>query len=508
MNIINIALLCLILAFGIRRLAFIMKFLQQQSYYNIRLWRFMFKKLQLIDKRVFIPLLVAAFFPKLIWLPIIALIVQIIIEKNPKIGIKPLNWTGRVKRIYGVALFLWIAAAIVSFSFSAISLYCYAAMALLAPIFLMMSNFILIPYQKLEEKKYLDEAKAKLKKFKPIVIGITGSYGKTSLKNILHHILGTFTTSFATKRSINTLMGIVRVIREEMLSAPKFFVAEIGIGAKHQMPQLLKFLNPNFGIITAIGAAHLENFRSINSTAREKFRLSKCVLKNGGETILASQNIDPKYIEKYKSEKDIIFSGDEIKDVKQTIEGLSFTLNYEKKNYKIFAPIYGIHQAQNIALAFIMARKLKVPAEDIILSLKSLKQTEHRLEVKREGDLIVVDDAFNSNINGFLSALETCAEIKGNGRFILITPGMIELGKMHSEQHKKIGIVANKLCDFVVAVNPDRIEDFTKEISKDKLVMATSLKEAREWLTKNARKEDVVLYENDLPDLYIEKISV
>jgi UDP-N-acetylmuramoyl-tripeptide--D-alanyl-D-alanine ligase len=303
-------------------------------------------------------------------------------------------------------------------------------------------------------------------------------------------------------------MGIVRVIREEMNAAPKYFVAEMGIGDRGQMPELTRFINPQYGIITAVGAAHLANFKKIETVAREKFRLSKWVHKNGGQTILSAANIAPEFIEKYKSPNDIVFTGNEISDVRQTIDGLTFALKHDGKKYEIFAPIYGIHQAQNIALAFIMARMIGVAADAIITALKTLKQTEHRLELRAEGNLTVLDDSFNSNVNGFLSALETGAAIRGRGRFILITPGMVELGDMHAEQHKTVGVRANDLCDIVIAVNPDRIKDFTDRIDADKLVCAESLKQAREWLAANGRAGDVVLYENDLPDVYIEKIRI
>ncbi|MDR2268584.1 MAG: UDP-N-acetylmuramoyl-tripeptide--D-alanyl-D-alanine ligase [Rickettsiales bacterium] len=499
-----------------------MKFFQQNNYYNYRFARFAVKKLQLFDKRVFFPLLIVAFisnyFPQLeIWillLPIAAMATQIVREKNPtKDGIKPLAATARVKRIFGVAFILWCAAilapvAIWGHANSGTMLFYFSGLVMFAPVFPMIANTILIPVDKLINQKYINEAKAKLKKYDPIVIGITGSFGKTSLKNILQHILGTYSSSITTKRSINTLMGIVRVIREEMNQPYKYFIAEMGMAQSGQIAELARFLRPKYGIIAAVAAAHLENFRNIDGIAREKFALSKHVAKDGGLTLLSATNIAPEFIEKYKAPNDIVFTGQEIENVRQTAGGLSFTLDHEGNKYEIFAPIYGIHQAQNIALAFIMARMLGVSAENIAIALKTLKQTEHRLELRKEGDLTILDDSFNSNIKGFISALETGAAIKGDGRFILITPGMVELGKMHTAQHRQAGELADKLCDIVIAVNPERMRDFTNQISVRKLVKFESLKEARGWLAANARADDIVLYENDLPDVYIEKIKI
>lgn len=520
MNYMIYAMALLMAIFGYRRLLFALKFMQQDSYYNYRLFRFAYRERNLIDTRVTIPVLFTALTytivgngavlePWIMIVPIIALAIQIFRETNPlKGGIKPLVMTPRAKRIFYSAFALWLCAIAIPFILHSSFIFYYAAMVLFAPIFLMAGNFIMKPVERIISQRFVNEAKAILKKYNPTIIGITGSFGKTSLKNILHHVLDSYSTSFATKRSINTLMGIVRVIREEMTSAPKYFVAEMGIGDTGQMPDLVKFLDPDYGIITAIGSAHLGNFGTIEKIAREKFRLSKQVAKNGGQTILATENIPAVFIDKYRAANDILFSNDVITNVKQTIDGLSFTLNYDGKKHEITAPVYGAHNAQNISLAFMMARILGVDADSIILSLKTLKQTEHRLEVRKEGAFTVMDDAFNSNVKGFLSALETGAAIKGNNRFIIITPGMVDLGTAHTEHHRKAGIKANTVCDVVIAVNPTRIRDFTNEIAKDKLVEVESLAKAREWLASNGRPGDIVLYENDLVDVYIEKIKI
>jgi UDP-N-acetylmuramoyl-tripeptide--D-alanyl-D-alanine ligase len=500
-----------------------MKFMQQDDYYNYRLFRFAYRGRNLIDTRVSIPMLIAAVAAPFLgeWallLPIAALAVQIFREQNPtKTGIKPLNMTARVKRIFWTAFVLWCGAVLLVPVFHFPTLVLFAALVLLAPIFVMLGNTVMMPVEKIIRQRYINEAKAILDKYKPVTIGITGSFGKTSLKNILAHILGSYGAAFATKRSINTLMGIVRVIREEMpLAAPKYFVAEMGIGDTGQMPALVKFINPRHGIITAIGAAHLSNFKTLDKVAREKFRLADMVRKNGGRMIINAMNVDAKYITRHCGEREarrsnpnlIIFTGEEIENTKQTIDGISFTLKYEDKEYEIAAPIYGLHQAENLALAFIMARAMDIPADNIILALKTLKQTEHRLELKRENGMIILDDAFNSNVKGFVSAVETGNAIKGENRLIIITPGMVDQGSLHAENHKIAGAAANKFCDVVIAVNSARMEDFTNEISKEKLILAENLTEAREWLSKNGSAGDIVLYENDLPDLYIEKIKI
>ena len=118
-------------------------------------------------------------------------------------------------------------------------------------------------------------AKSILKKCNPIVIGITGSFGKTSTKNILNHILSSVSSSMTTARSINTLMGITRVIREELKPSYKYFIVEVGTSKKGRIRKICNLIKPQYGILTAVGSAHFESFKSKDAIAREKFDLIK-----------------------------------------------------------------------------------------------------------------------------------------------------------------------------------------------------------------------------------------
>ena len=163
-----------------------------------------------------------------------------------------------------------------------------------------------------------------------------------------------------------------------------------------------------------------------------------------------------------------------------------------------------------------MALKLGVPVDTIIASLATLPQIEHRLEVKNQDDNItVIDDAFNSNFDGFKSALntlQTISELK-NGRAILITPGIVEIGVDHDDIHRKIAEIAVNSVDIAIVIIPSRIESFVKyfDVNRNdhqKLVLVNSLNEAREWLLQNIQTNDTILYENDLPDVFETKISI
>jgi UDP-N-acetylmuramoyl-tripeptide--D-alanyl-D-alanine ligase len=203
-----------------------------------------------------------------------------------------------------------------------------------------------------------------------------------------------------------------------------------------------------------------------------------------------------------------------IADRKITKDGVSFKFSIDSDETEITAPVYGIHQCDNIALCATLCCKIKVPLDSIVASLKTLPQTKHRLEVfKAPNAATIIDDAYNSNPTGFKSALEVLSVLgeEKTGNKILVTPGMLELGAVHDREHKKAGELASKHADIVLAIVPNRIKTFIDEVKKSKntkLLEFDNFDKAKKWLDENATKDDVILYENDLADLYESKISL
>ena len=520
-----------ILFFVYKRTLFYSLFFQQERYSTVSFSKFIFNKFQLIDKKLSLILFFYTIFAtgtKIYNLDMIIISLLFLIfaflTPNPRSGFakKKLDITKRLKRILEISfifdvLFLLSLSSYI-YKLNAKNIYCFCEvmgyMILFIqslPFMLIISNIILSPIEMFVKHHYVAEAKAILKKYNPIVIGITGSFGKTSTKNILNHILSSVASSMTTARSINTLMGITQVIREELKPSYKYFIVEVGTSKKGRIRKICNLVKPQYGILTAIGSAHFESFKSKDAIAREKFDLIKSVINNNGSYIINPFLVDEKYIKRFRTDK----TNFSISDVNVSSNGISFQLKYNKQKYNISAPIFGTHQAQNISLAFIMALKLGIPADTIIASLKTLPQTEHRLEVKTQEGLTIIDDAFNSNIDGFKSALSTLKILatEKKGRAILITPGMVELGREHDAQHKEVAKVALDTCDIVIAVVPERIkafvDKFTVEKSTDQeIILVNTLAEARQWLSANSKRNDVVLYENDLPDVFEAKIKI
>jgi UDP-N-acetylmuramoyl-tripeptide--D-alanyl-D-alanine ligase len=446
----------------------------------------------------------------------VACIALAIIERDPrKTAKKPLAMTTRAKRIYGIALALCALIGLLAALASQFVLVWIVAVQLV-PLTLVGANLLLAPFEARVQRRYWAEAHEKLRRLDPVVIGITGSYGKTSVKHILGHVLETAAPTLITPGSVNTAMGIARVVRERLQPHHRYFVVEMGAYGIGSIQRLCALTPPKLGIITAIGKAHYERFKTLDAVAQAKFELAEAARDNGGTVIIAADTLEfagPRdFLQRHRDIVVTVGEGDttdlSIAALHQEPDGIVARVTWRGADYELRAPLFGLHQGRNVALAFAAACGLGLPPEDVVASLKSTPQIGHRLEVKRQGDgTIVIDDAYNSNPVGFASALGLLDALRRpGGRRILVTPGMVELGAAHQEEHEKIGRLAAEHVDVLVAVAPQRVEPlanaFKAAAPEREIVPCAGFAEARQWLDKNLAGHDVVLIENDLPDLY------
>ena len=389
------------------------------------------------------------------------------------------------------------------------------------PIFLIIANLLLKPYENWVQNNFLKQANEKIKNLPVTTIGITGSYGKTSTKHILSHILSFVAPTLATPGSVNTPMGITRIIRENLKKEHKYFIAEMGAYGIGSIKRLCDLTNPDYGILTAVGDAHYERFKSIDNVAQAKFELNQAVSKKNGKTIINSDGVDDKFIKKYGQniilvgQKNIDNNGYKILQIKQSDKGIYLKIQHKKKRYEINSPLFGIHHANNIAMSFAMAHNLGIDSDTIIAAQKTVPQIKHRLEIiKDKNSPIIIDDAYNSNPIGFAAALDILKILKKkNGKSILVTPGMVELGDLHNKKHKEVALIALKTVDVALIIMPQRVQSFVdtfkENMKKDQILLEfENFNQAKAWLDKNAKISDVILYENDLPDIYESKISL
>jgi UDP-N-acetylmuramoyl-tripeptide--D-alanyl-D-alanine ligase len=444
------------------------------------------------------------------------------VERDPrKTAKKRLAMTARATRIYTIAAaLLAIAGLIVAFLGNQAILWVVPVQVV--PFALIIANLLLAPFEARMQQRYWNEAHEKLRRINPMVIAVTGSYGKTSVKHILGHVLETAAPTLITPGSVNTAMGIARIVRERLQPHHHYLVVEMGAYGPGSIRRLCELTPPRMGIITAIGMAHYERFKTLETVAAAKFELAEAAAAQGGTVIAAADTLGfaaPRRFAETHSDL-LVTVGSEpeaavtMTGLRQDAEGIALTVCWQGAAYDLRAPVFGLHQGRNVALAFTAACSLGLPPEDVVASLKTTPQIAHRLEVKRQGSgAVLIDDAYNSNPVGFASALELLDVLKRpGGRRILVTPGMVELGAAHEAEHRRIGALAGAHVDVLVAVAPHRVaplaEAFSKAAPSAQVVSCSGFADAQDWMAKNLGVSDVVLLENDLPDLLEQKLRL
>jgi UDP-N-acetylmuramoyl-tripeptide--D-alanyl-D-alanine ligase len=512
------------LVFAVRRLLTYLHIFQQEEYDGPRFLRWMVHS-RAFDRRLSLILMVlfawqlggaAVTRPAIPFFVGMACLAVAVFERDArKDAKKPLAMTARAKRIYAVSLALLIAVGVAAALVTDIALV-WLVPVQLVPVALAAATLLLAPSETRVQRHYWQEAHATLERIDPMVIAVTGSYGKTSVKHILGHVLETAAPTLITPGSVNTAMGIARIVREQLRPHHRYLVVEMGAYGIGSIARLCALTPPKLGIITAIGKAHYERFKTLDAVARAKFELAEAAHANDGSAIVASDTLQfdwpRQYVEAHRDR--VVTVGPAanadlaIRSLRQDTDGIAAEILWRGEIYQLKAPLYGEHQGRNIALAFAAACSLGLAPADVVASLRSTPQIAHRLEVKRQGDgTIVIDDAYNSNPVGFASALGLLDALRPpGGRRILVTPGMVELGAAHQEEHERIGRLAAEHVDVLVAVAPQRVEPlaaaFAAAAPEREIVPCAGFAEARQWLDRNLAGRDVVLIENDLPDLY------
>ena len=266
-----------------------------------------------------------------------------------------------------------------------------------------------------------------------------------------------------------------------------------------------------------------DRFKTLDTVATAKFELAKATVTRGGKVIVTEDVLSfapaRAFADRHTDATIICGRGEDadlrIIDDAQTKNGLSISIKWRGERHELSVPLFGLHHSENIALVFAAACTYGAKPETVSLALKSMPQITHRLEVKvGPNESVLIDDAYNSNPKGFESALETLDLFVGeDGRRIVVTPGIVELGAAHDEEHARLGKIAARYADVVLAIIPERMKAFVSAYeeaagAQEKLRTFPSFAEADIWLQENVKPSDVVLLENDLPDLYERKLPI
>jgi UDP-N-acetylmuramoyl-tripeptide--D-alanyl-D-alanine ligase len=446
-------------------------------------------------------------------------------EDDPrKVGKIKLNMTDRLTAIYQLAIALYatvvigILALIVGFGFGAAPILWLVTLTLIqsTPLWIMLANAILWPAEEKKQQAFLSEAKEILADYDPYVIGITGSYGKTSTKAILGSLLEAIEPTFWTPGSINTEMGITRQIRENMKRQQRLAIIEMGAYQIGSIAKLCRLTPPDAGLVTAVGVMHLERFGGAENIYKAKCELPQALPADG---LLVCNGDNPgarQMATEHQKARTLLYGLEPeqghldcwMSEIVATMQGTTFNLHWQDQVYPGFTKLLGVPMLSNLVGAFAMACALGKSPEYVMAAIRSIEPANNRLNLRKNGDGFILDDSYNSNPIGFVSALEVLETLAG-GRKILMTPGMVELGEIQAAENRQAALKAAAVCDLVVLVgdtNRAALRSGLKDggLAEQKILEFDNRDLALAHLMDAKFKQpgDLILIENDLPDLY------
>ncbi|MGH2807213.1 MAG: Mur ligase family protein [Actinomycetota bacterium] len=442
---------------------------------------------------------------------------------------KPLVMTGRATRILTVAtalsmlLVLGLSGVAHLAGGAPFDLITWVVVTVLvfvgAPVVLVLADVVLTPAQGVINGTFLRRARAMLAEVSPLVVGVTGSFGKTSTKFAIEALIGPAGSALATPGSFNTPLGVCRTINENLDSSHGFFIVEMGAYKEGEIAELCRFVRPSIGVLTAIGPAHLERFGSMDAIRRGKYEIVTS-LPDEGTAVMNVDNLDIRKLADETRRVTVVRYGlDEAgapditcRNVRVSSSGTAFEIvdTRDGRAVDVTTRLLGKHSVGHIlagaAVALLAGRALA----DLRAPIANLQPVEHRLQlIQGTGGITVIDDAFNSNPEGAAAALDVLAAMPG-GKKVVVTPGIIELGPLQAEANEDFGARAAEVADAVIVVariNRDAILAGARRAGAGRsggadVIAVGSLDEATARLRSLIGPGDVVLFENDLPDQY------
>ena len=450
-----------------------------------------------------------------------------------RVKIKPLVYTARARRLLGAGIFIiLLQAAVCGLAFFPaiqpedsvatganfiIGCIVFMLLAQLTMVDILLANLLCFPIEEALRQSYVRAARQIVTEYHPTVIGITGSYGKTSTKELLGHILAARFDVYKTPKSYNTLMGVCKVIREELKPHHKYFIVEMGAYQPGEIARICQLVGPSYGILTAVGPQHLERFKTLEAVARAKNELIEALPSTGAAvfnaddpTCLRLSNQARVKVKRYGMENLDICDAF-ARNIQLSSQGTSFEMFLKETGQWITVKtrLLGRHNVANILAACLLARECGVPVKEIIFSVASAEPFAHRLQlVQSDNQVMYIDDSYNSNPVGARMALEVLGLHMG-GRKILVTPGYAELGPIQAAEHAKLGRLAGDTCDYLILVgSPTRTAEIEagarqSKIQPENILCYNSLSQVKEFFLTFLKPGDMVLFENDLPDNYL-----
>jgi UDP-N-acetylmuramoyl-tripeptide--D-alanyl-D-alanine ligase len=445
-------------------------------------------------------------------------------RRRPRADVKPLVLTQRARRLWTLALAGPAAVALLGAALTVglgsdvpLAMATLLVVAALpgAPWVLCAANLALAPVQRRINGRFEAAARARLAAVAPEVIAITGSYGKTTTKVCVGAVLSQAMETLITPASFNSQLGVVRTINEHLEDRHRAFVVEMGMYRAGDIAQLCELVHPRIGVLTAIGPMHLERMGTIEAIAQAKGELARALPPDG--RLIANAD-DPRVAAiAAATDVDTILYGVDSPDALVRAEAIEiadgqtrFTLVIGERRVPARAGLLGSHNVSNLLAAAGVGHALGMSPEQIARGLARVVAPEHRLQPipNPRAGIVVIDDAYNANPAGAAAALEVLHDHPAQRR-ILVTPGMVELGDEEAALNVRFGRQAARVCDHVILVGPVRTRPIAAGLRAEgfdpaQITVVADITAATEALRGLTRSGDVILFENDLPDMYAE----
>ncbi len=431
----------------------------------------------------------------------------------PRKAKKPLVYTNRVIRMLVTVTLLVALAVVCSLLAGGVAALpvVLAVLSAVSPLLVLVANTINKPVEKGINQHYINDAKRMLKSCPELLtVGVTGSYGKTSVKYILHTLLQAQYDVLKTPESYNTPMGVVKTVRTMLRATHRIFVCEMGARRVGDIKELCDIVHPKMGIITSVGPQHLETFRTVENVAKTKFELADslpedgCVFLNLEDENIRAQlpRVKNRVISYGLSDRCDYYAT----DISASSKGTTFTVHTPRGDSEVFTTrLVGAHNVINIVGAVAVCVSLDIPLTKLKVQARKLEAVPHRLQLIRGNGVTIIDDAYNSNPAGARAAIDALALF--DGCRVLVTPGMVELGEKQEELNKAFGAYAARACEYVMLVGKKQTQSVYDGLicagyPTDRIYVSDDLHDAlsKAYSVDNQGKEKIILLENDLPD--------
>ncbi|MCU0476907.1 MAG: UDP-N-acetylmuramoyl-tripeptide--D-alanyl-D-alanine ligase, partial [Anaerolineae bacterium] len=392
-----------------------------------------------------------------------------------------------------------------------------------SPVWLMLGNWAMWPVEEATRRYYVGKARATIKRINPKVVGITGSYGKTTTKNFVADLLGGQFRTYPTPKSFNTMLGVSRAINADLTDnyALDYFVVEMGAYFPGEIRRICGLTPPHIGIVTEVGPMHLERFKTLERTMTAKYELIAALPADG----VGIFNWDNDYVRRMMQKghpqtrigvsktADPAHPPAEVRliatDIGETLDGLTFTLHDAQTGevQRFEVPVAGEHNVTNLMCAVAVGLHAGMTLKALAARAKLVKPSEARLVTQRTAQgITVINDAYSANPIGARSALRALA-LHSGGRRVVVTPGMVELGDLMEPENRSLGeFMAGQVSD-VILVGVERTRPIAEGLRAagfpaERVLAVERLSEAIAWTQAHLAAGDTVLYLNDLPDTY------